>query len=301
MCYRLSEVALFTMSWHRFVWVVWAMLFSMGACGSNQAPSKGIQKRQATGAETLLSLVPKGVSALLEIDLKRVRQTEFFTPLMNNLVGQVDGQPMDAMAQGDALVIASYGVGAKAERLILIKDDASEKHLGQPVAPGVWGKASPTILDEVQATKAQGAGSIQNDSSMMTLRAESMPKKSTGAILRFLAHLNFDERVSLSKRFGWHDVPTKVSLWGDIIDDLAVICRLETGSVASAISLSKEIAIQKTRWGRSREIRRLGLRSEIANMNTRVDGHNVEIVFVIGPKRLQKLLKRLGESWGAQT
>jgi hypothetical protein len=133
---------------------------------------------------------------------------------------------------------------------------------------------------------------------LLALRDHAMPPNAPGAALRITARLSFDARVALARQTGLDLAPAQLSIWADVVDDLAIIVdadaadpgdaktkhptrRLEAGMRGVLAGLAEEPAI-----------RALGIPSSLERAKLVARGTWVRTIVAIGPAHLQRVVAR---------
>ena len=288
-------------------------VFGLGCGGHGAHPpttTEPIHPVARTAGDRILPLLPEGAQVIIELDLARLRSN----PVVGQLVTTaLTGPPLPVMtadvpfsplAHADTVVLASYGVGtSQAATVTIIATREAVPHsvsLGEglvALGPEVW-----TAQLEARAALA-GAGAnvpIVASADLLALRDHAMPAGAPGAALRITARLSFDARVALARQTGLDAPPGQISIWGDVVDDLAIIVdadavdpgdkktkhptrRLETGMRGMLAALAGESAIQT-----------LGIPESLAQARIVAQGTWVRTIIAIGPAHLHRVVERAG-------
>ena len=286
-----------------------ALLVVLVACGGGGTKRPVISKATPpvarTAGDRILPLLPEGAQLIVELDFARLRA--------NPVVGKVITQaltgpalpmssdiPLSPLANVDALVLASYGMGtsqAATVTILVTKDSVPNGvSLGEglvALGPELW-----TAQLEARAAIAGVEQKLTASSELLALRDHAMPPGAPGAALRITARLSFDARVALARQTGLDAPPGRISIWGDVVDDLAIIVdadavdpgdtktkqptkRLETGVRGMLAGLAGEPAI-----------RALGIPSSLNGARIVAKGTWVRTIIAIGPAHLQRVVQR---------
>jgi hypothetical protein len=285
--------------------------FLGGACGGGGAKRPQVSKATPLVAKTfgdrILPLLPEGAQLIVELDFARLRAN----PVVGKLVTQAlagpsfpasmsADLPMSPLANVDALVLASYGIGTSqaATVTVLVTTDAVPNgvSVGEglvALGPELW-----TAQLEARAAIAGVEQKLAASPELLALRDHSMPSGAPGAALRITARLSFDARVALARQTGLEAPPGRISIWGDVVDDLAIIVdadavdpgdkatkqptrRLENGVRGMLAGLAGEPAI-----------RALGIPSSLQGARIVAKGTWVRTIIAIGPAHLQRVVRR---------
>lgn len=260
----------------------------------------------ATPADRILALLPEGAQLVVEVDLARLRANPVVGKLVTDALAgpTLPGLdlPLSPLAHADSLVLASWGIGTSNAATVTVLATAeaipNSVSLGEGLV--VLGPETWTAQLEARAALA-GTGTAQKiraAKDLVALRDHAMPPRAPGASLRITARLSFDARVALARQTGLEAPPAQISIWGDVVDDLAIILdadavdpgdkatkqptkRLEAGMRAILAGLAGEPAIQA-----------LGLPSSLSGARITAKGTWVRAIIAIGPAHLQRVVRR---------
>jgi len=265
-----------------------------------------IPARSVTSGDRLLRYVPAGAEVLFELDIRRLRENPVVGPLLTRWLASMPAQGgapklgalpggAELLTKTDLVVIAAYAVGtARAATLTLARGE--RLHLAAvPHAVAVDATTialGPTaLLDRVHALAARkGKGkSVMHDRRLLRARALAMPAKATTGAVRLSGELDFDARVGMARMFDLDNVPAVFSVWGDVIDDLAVVAVLGGTNKADAAVLARAATQWRARFARNPAVRELLLSRIVSSIDVSVLGAVARVVLVIAPKRLQAL------------
>ncbi|MBA3462164.1 MAG: hypothetical protein H0T46_19545 [Deltaproteobacteria bacterium] len=280
-----------------------------GACGGGAAKRPAISKATTpvarTAGDRILPLLPEGAQLIVELDFARLRAN----PVVGKLVTQAltgpnlpmsSDIPMSPLANVDALVLASYGMGTSQAATVTVLVTKDSVPNGVSVGEGLvaLGPELWTAQLEARAAIAGVDQKLTASRELLELRDHSMPPGAPGAALRITARLSFDARVALARQTGLDAPPGRISIWGDVVDDLAIIVdadavdpgdkkskqptkRLETGVRGMLAGLASEPAI-----------RALGIPSSLHGARIVAKGSWVRTIIAIGPAHLQRVVQR---------
>lgn len=282
------------------------------ACGGRAHPGGGAPPtpaKPATLAERMIAFLPDGVQLLVEVDLARLRANQVVGEVASRTLAQlgadaklpglpitVQGSPL---ANADLVILAAYGVGtpnAAAVTLLATKLDVAG---GSRLAPDVVALGPPEWVHQLEARAALAATSpLVPSLSLMPLRDHAMPPPAPGAILRITAQLSFDARVALARQLGLETAPAQLSVWGDIVDDLAVIVDADaadpgdkdvkgaTDRLARALNRLLAAAANEP------AMHALGLTSALGDARTITQKNWVRVIITVGPRQLGRAAER---------
>lgn len=284
-------------------------------CGGTKAASltitEPVRTQAKTAADRILPLFPDGAQVIIEIDLARLRTNAVIGELVTaaltgaGLPALPAGVPVSPLANADAVVLASYGVGTSQAAMVTVLATREEVpgaiRLGEDLV--ALGPVEWTAQLEARAALAGfGAASatapIVASAELLALRDHAMPPNAPGASLRITARLTFDARVALARQTGLDAPPARVSIWADVVDDLAIIIdadavdpgdrktkqptrRLEVGLRGLLEALASEPAI-----------RLLGIPSSLSRAKVIARGTWVRTIIAIGPAHLNRVVQR---------
>lgn len=284
-----------------------AVLGMLVACGGGprRAPiTQPVKVVAKTAGDRILPLLPEGAQLVVELDLKRLRANPVVGKLVVDVLAgpalPIAGMPGSPLAAADAIVLASYGMGtSQAATVTVIATNEKVEH-GVPLGDGLvaLGPESWTAQLEARAAIAGQDGKLVAAADLLALRDHAMPDGAPGASLRITARLSFDARVALARQTGLEAPPARVSIWGDVVDDLAIIVdadaadpgdkkakqpakRLETGMRGMLAGLAAEPALQA-----------LGLPSSLQGARIVAKGSWVRTIIAIGPAHLHRVVER---------
>lgn len=283
------------------------LLVAAMACGggARRVPiTKPVHTVAKTAGDRILPLLPEGAQLIVELDLARLRAN----PVVGKLVADVlagpalpiAGVPSSPLATADALVLASYGMGTSQAATVTILATKDTVPNGVPIGEGLVaiGPESWTAQLEARAAIAGTDGKLVAAADLLSLRDHAMPEGAPGASLRITARLSFDARVALARQTGLEAPPARLSIWGDVVDDLAIIVdadaadpgdkkakqpakRLETGVRGMLAGLAAEPVLQQ-----------LGLPSSLQGARIVSQGSWVRTIIAIGPAHLHRVVER---------
>jgi hypothetical protein len=282
----------------------WLLLsIVLAACGGGGArrptTSHVVRPELKTAGDRILPLLPDGAQVVIELDLKRLRANAVIGALVTQaLTGPaIPGVPADAtLAHADVLVMASYGLGTSnaATVTVLVTPDTvpHSVSLGDGVValgPEEW-TAQLEARAAINRTKPLLAAK-----ELLSLRDHAMPAGAPGASLRITANLPFDARVALARQTGIEAPPARISIWGDVVDDLAVIVDADAADKGDAKAGARlEAAVRGLLAGLAGEpsVRAVGIPNSIEGAKIVAQGTWVRTIIAIGPAHLARAVAR---------
>ena len=139
---------------------------------------------------------------------------------------------------------------------------------------------------------------------LLALRDRAMPQGAPGASLRITARLPFDARVALAQQTGIDTAPAQLSVWGDVVDDLAIIIDADSadpGEKSSKAALARMTTTVRRALALAANlpaIRALGVLDSLENARILPRGSWVRAIIAIGPERLKRAMVRANELLG---
>lgn len=275
-----------------------AVALAIAACGGDgkkaSKPKVEIPERAETAGDQLLRYAPAGADALLEVDFGRLRAN----PVIGKLVAALTGDPaaaaggrLDLASAADLLVIASYDIGdGDPERLVLLRGPNTARIANAvDLGDGVVALASKEMEARLGAVRAGTEAGLSADRPLLKIRALAMPEGARAAALRLSARLDFDARIAVARALELDDVPISVSVWGDVIDDLAVIALVNGVERDEGVKLARALTRVRDRLAAVPQLRRAGLGPVIRGAEIEGGGVAARLVLLIGPKRLARM------------
>jgi len=274
------------------------------ACGSSSsreiaplsAEEQAARHYRSAGDE-LLAFAPAGAEAVIELDMQRLRDNAAVGGLLAATRGAAlaPGLGFDPVHDADVIVLCAYDLGsASADTLTLVKSAKLSAMAGaKRLAPGIVAVASPELRKKALATKGGALPSLAADREFLSTRDRAVPDGAPGASLRLTARLDFDARVSMARVFDLDRVPTAISVWGDVVDDLAVVALLAAEGPKEAQALGKAAKASLARVAAHPWVRRLVLGYLFESVSVKIGKNGTQLVLWIDPQRLSLLSKRL--------
>lgn len=283
------------------------------ACGGKTAATPGLDASQPaprTPAEQMLALLPPGAQVVVELDLARLRANPVVGPLMAPLIaadaaralpGDLGGDPTAAgLARAELIVFAAYGVGTLQAATVTVIRGAGPIPGAVALSDGVvaLGPAEWTAQLEARAMLVHTGAPVRAARDLLALRERAMPPKAPGASLRITARLSFDARVSLARQTGLEAAPAQLSVWADVVDDLAIVIDAdatdpgERATQKSVARLQRGVRAALLAVASEPTVRALGVASSLASARLAVRGTWVRAIVAIGPTHLRRVVER---------
>lgn len=286
--------------------VLGATCLMLAACAGSTgaAPARGaapvvvdVPVRASTAGDALLGWAPRGAQGVLEVDLARLRANPAVGPAVERLLAGPPAADMDMqlLRRADAMLLCSYALGRdEAVTLTLVRGpDIAALGRGTALDADTVAVGPPTLVARAQAVRQGRDEPLTADRALLAERARAMPAGAGGAALRVAARLDFEARIALAGRFDLDQVPTTVSIWGDVADDLAVVAILGGADRDEAADLVQVMAGWRDRLARSLWARASGLGAAVGGIDIDIHGSATRAIFLIGPRRLTQLVERL--------
>ncbi len=278
-----------------------AALLAIAACSSAPQPV-AVAPHPATVADRMIGLLPDGAQVVIELDLARLRANPVVGAVVRDALERgpelpssihLPGSPLGAASR---VVLAAYGVGtAQAATITLLatKEDVPE---GRRLDADYVALGPADWVDQV-AARAQHAGAAAPEL-LLALRDHAMPAGAPGATLRVTARLPFDARVALARQTGLDITPAQLSIWADVVDDLAIVVDADAadpGDKSGKTAAKKLARGMRGVLGVLAEvpaIRALGIPASLDGARVVTEGSWVRTVIAIGPAHLQRVVTR---------
>jgi hypothetical protein len=190
--------------------------------------------RPTTAAERILPLLPDGAQLVVELDLARLRANPVVGPVVTRALARLGaetrlpGLPFavagSPLGDADAVVLASYGLGTAQAATVTVLATRAEVPGGVRLGRDLVALGPDDWVSQVEARAAIARQApLTAPAPLLALRDHAMPAGATGAVVRVTARLPFDARVALARQTGLDEAPARLSLWGDVADDLAIV------------------------------------------------------------------------------
>lgn len=282
-------------------------LLACGGGARRPVTAQPTKARLTSTGDRIMALLPEGAQLIVELDLARLRANPVVGKLVTDVLagpalpGMAD-LPMSPLARAEMLVLASYGIGTSNAATVTVLATTETVPNSVPVGEGLVALGPEMWTAQLEARAAiAGTGqdvNITASKDLLALRDHAMPPGAPGAAVRLTARLSFDARVALARQTGLDAPPAQISIWGDVVDDLAIIVdadavdpgdktakqptkRLERGVRTILAGLAGEPALQA-----------LGLPSSLSGAHIVAKGTWVRAIISVGPSHLQRVVKR---------
>ena len=292
-----------------------------GAAGCGGSPKPVVAAEAPTPApvapaDRILAILPQGAQLVVELDLARLRANPVIGEVVTRALtvgvplpgaaeaeANADAAPAPAgspLATADIVVLAAFGVGTSAAATVTLLASKQPIAGAAKVADGIYavGPEDWTAQIAQRGAMLDAEGLIRAQPELLALRDRAMPAKAPGASLRVTARLSFDARVALAQQTGLEAAPAQLSIWGDVVDDLAIVveadaadpgdrrgkqavARLEAALRGALASLAGEPAVAA-----------LGLPRSLTGAKLAVRGTWIRAIIAVGPEHLKRVAAR---------
>lgn len=276
--------------------LAWATLaLSMLACGSGPGratsePSAPI--RSATAGDAIWERLPAGADLVLEVDLKRLRANAVVGRLFEVISPPEPLRESDLLHKADLMVLAIYDMGSTAKQLIILRGDKLGNLAMPTLGPSSLALGDPELVRQAEGLQATSR-TMAEDRELWHMRAMPMPAEAPAAALRVVTRIGFDARVLIASKLALSDVPVAMSVWADVVDDLAIVAELHSEDRDSAKRLQRALVGLRKRMASLTFLRVVGVSPALLATQVTRSGSIVRLVFVLRPKRLRVVVKRL--------
>jgi hypothetical protein len=285
-------------------WLALAVLLAVASCGGGRARTKQPSKvstavpRATTAGDRMLALLPDGAQLVVEVDLARLRNNPVVGPLVIKILD--GGIPQLAgFVDAESVVFAAYGLGTAQAATVTLFTSKKSLTGSTPITGDIYGLGASDWLDQVKSRAAIDASTgLLPSKELAALRERAMPEAAPSAALRISAKLTFDARIALARITGIENAPGQVSVWADVVDDLAIIVDADAtdpGDKAGKTAIKRMSAtVQGALATIAREptIIALGLPSSINGAKLATRGTWIRTIIAIGPRHLQRVVDR---------
>ncbi len=292
------------------------MMVAVLGCGRGGAKlpktSAAVRPAVTTVGDRILPLLPEGAQVVVELDLARLRNNPVVGKLVTDLLtgpamplGISADIRLSPLAHVETLVLASYGLGTSNAATVTILATDDKVPNGVVLGNGLVALGPVEWTAQLEARAAlSGLGTETNappilaSKELLALRDHAMPQGAPGAALRITARLSFDARVALARQAGLEAPPARISIWADVVDDLAIIIdadAVDPGDARSKHPTRKlETGVRGVLAGLAGEpsIRALGLPSSLSGARIVAQGSWVRTIIAVGPTHLQRVVQR---------
>jgi hypothetical protein len=289
------------------------------ACGPKSTHTTTTAVPPAPG-DKLLALLPDGAQLVVEVDLARLRSNAVVGGVVKRALeeaaqsggGLPAGVPASPLAGADRLVMAAYAVGTTHAATVTLLATRAEVAGARRLAADVVALGPAEWVDQIQTRAAiagvtptaDAAPHLQPSAELLVLRDRAMPPGAPGASLRITARLPFDARVALARQTGIEEAPAQMSIWGDVVDDMAIIVDVdpadpgEKNPKRAAARMTAIVQHTLAALGNVPEVRALGVIDSLENARIVSRGTWVRAIIAIGPEHLKRAMVRANELLG---
>lgn len=239
---------------------------------------------------SLLAFLPPDADAVVEVDVKRLRENPVVGHLFASILGLgtpsvvVSGGLAELIGDADVLVAAAYGIGSDdAATLVVLR--------GENFRGASLGAKNATLVDDT--TIAIGSEELRKKSQAIALASEdgmfadraflkardaAVPDGAPGAVMRLAARLTPRTRVAAAGRLHLDQVPSVASVWFDVADDAALVAHLVVDDAESAKQTARTVREAYSGFGKK------WLPPGVLKVTT--GARAVRVLWVVGPRRL---------------
>ena len=286
-----------------------AVVAACGGGGARPLPASTGPAHVVTGTEHVLALLPEGAQLVVEVDLARLRANKVVGDVAGKALAQlgadsrIPGVPLamrgSPLAGADTIVMAAYGVGTAQAATLTILQTTQELADSTRIAPDLVAIGPDDWVGQLQARAAIDAQhALAPSEELIRLRDHAMPPGATGAVLRVTARLPFDARIAFARQTGLDSAPARLSVWGDVADDLAIV--VDADAADPGDKLGKDAAhrlaqaiqgVLETAAGDT-TIKALGVPRSLTDARLVTQGTWVRAILAVGPHHLERAVER---------
>jgi len=247
----------------------------------------------------MLALLPDGAQLVVEVDLARLRTNPVIGPLVVQVLGTGGIPQLAGFSDADAVVFAAYALGTSQAATVTLFTAKQPLAGTTPITGNIYGVGATDWLAQVQSRAAIDAASgLQPAKDLLALRERAMPEAAPGASIRIAARLSFDARIALARITGIENAPGQLSVWIDVVDDLALIVDADATDPGEKVAknaikrMSTTVQSALAILSREPAIIALGLPSSLTGAKLATRGSWVRTIIAIGPRHLQRVVDR---------
>ncbi len=295
--------------------VSFAVLAACGGGASTAVPAKAPAK-PTTAIDRALALLPDGAQLVVEIDLARLRANAVVGPVATRALAKLGGDSKlpglpvtvqgSPLAGADAIVLAAYGVGTADAAAVTLLATKADVDGATRITPDLVALGPSEWVGQLEA-RAQIATTspLAVPADLLALRAHAMPPGATGAVLRVTARLSFDARVALARQTGLDAAPARLSIWGDVADDLAIVVDADAadpgdqGAKDAARRLAHDFRGTLASLAEEPVVKAVGVPNSLVDARMIAHGTWLRTIIAIGPRHLARAVERANELLGA--
>lgn len=291
---------------------VWLLAVAVSAACGGRSGASSVTAPETPAptapADRILAMLPQGAQLVAELDLARLRANPVVGALVTRALAAGMPLPGAPAAEGEAsplataelVVLAAYGVGTANAATVTVLASPQPVAGAAKISDGIYALAPEEWTAQLaqRAALLDASGAIRAQPELLALRARAMPPKAPGAALRVTAQLAFDARIALARQAGLESAPAQLSIWGDVVDDLAIIVdadasdpgerrgkkpveRMDAALRGALASLAGEPIVQV-----------LGLPRSLTGAKLSARGAWVRAIIAIGPEHLKRVVAR---------
>jgi hypothetical protein len=283
----------------------------VAACGgrARQTAEPTAPARALTLAERMIAMLPEGAQLLVELDLARLRANPTVGEVATRALAElgadaklpglpvtVQGSPL---ANADFVVLAAYGVGTPSAATVTVLATKDEVAGAARLADDLVALGPADWLAQVEARAGIAKHSpLAPSLALMSLRDHAMPAKAPGAVVRVTAQLPLDARISLAQQLGLSTAPARLAIWGDVVDDLAIIVDADATDPGdpkgkdAAKRLQAALARLLEAATREPALQVLGLTRAVRDARIIRERAWLRIIITVGPRQLGRAVER---------
>jgi hypothetical protein len=263
------------------------------ACGGSSGPATApLPVRATTAGQSLLSFAPLGADLLLEVDLSRLRQNAVVGGLLSAVAAPGSDQRVDLLQQAEVALLCVYDIGGVPKQLILLRAEDENLAGTEVLAENIFAVGDSKLVSRAAGIQSS-EDSMLADRELLRIRETVMPAEAKSASLRVSVRLDFDARVQIASKLSLSDVPVSIALWGDVVDDMALVAHLASDEAEDVPRLERAILGLRGRFAKNALLRFVGLSVPIREAKVRGQAKVVKVTLLVGPKRLQYVVGRL--------
>ena len=298
------------------------------ACGRARPPTTSVAAHpaSATLADRVLALLPDGAQVVVELDLARLRQNPVVGALVTTALtgGALDrlpggsprpepsaAEPASPLTHADLVVLASYGLGTSQAATVTIVSTPDPVPNSVALGDHLVALGPPEWTAQLEARAAlsglsRSAGGVTAaparelvaSAELLALRDHALPAGAPGSSVRITARLSFDARIALARQAGLDAPPSRISIWADVVDDLAVVIDADAADPGDRKTrhptkkLEASVTSLLTGLAAEPQLQALGLPSSLTGARIIARGTWVRTIIAIGPAHLRRVVAR---------
>lgn len=282
-----------------------ACALGVAGCGGGRARSRAPSRvstavpRAVTAGDRMLALLPDGAQLVVEVDLARLRANPVVGALIVKLLAGDAIPQLAGFADAQTVVFAAYGLGSPQAATVTLFTAKQALAGATPITGEIYGVGPTEWIAQVESRAAiDAATGLVPSKELVALRDRAMPEAAPGASLRVSAKLSFDARIALARITGIENAPGQLSVWADVVDDLAIIIDADATDPGDKAGKTATKRMTATLQGALATVARepaviaLGLPSSLTGAHLATRGTWVRAIIAIGPRHLQRVVDR---------